>query len=155
MKEKAEINKSLFPFFISYSSNQLVKSSTNYRMWWSRNSQQTSAGLLYGGVTVEECHKMIQKSLQIVYVYIAAPKVKFLMEQMEKSGCPIRSNFIKAVRCKHRAGGFFVPGKGDCVRRRATTSVRANPRCSEAMIKLALKGIWDTCYNTMPFDRAP
>ncbi|KAG8383376.1 hypothetical protein BUALT_Bualt04G0006100 [Buddleja alternifolia] len=191
-------------------------------MWWGWDFQPPPAGLHYGGMTVEECRKMIQKSLQ-------TPKVKFLKEQLEKSGCPIGSNFIRAVRCVRRCSGAYSPGNGivicsnflrfqdevtqtvihelihayddcraanlnwrncahqacaeirashlsgdchyireflrgfakfrghepDCVRRRATKSVRANPRCSEAMTKLAMQGVWDTCYNdTKPFDRA-
>lgn len=47
-----------------------------------------------------------------MYVCIADPKVKFLMEQMEKSGCPISTNFIMAVYCRHRACGFYYPGRG-------------------------------------------
>ncbi|KAK4417405.1 Mitochondrial inner membrane protease ATP23 [Sesamum alatum] len=195
-------------------------------MWWSRNSQASATGLHYGGVTVEECQKMIHKCLK-------NQKVKFLMEQMEKSGCPISTKFITAVRCKQRCSGTYVRGLGirvcsnylrfqdevtqvvihelihayddcraanlnwascahhacaeiraahlsgdchyirellrgtvklgelrghepECVRRRATRSVRGNPRCSEIITKLAMQSVWDTCYNdTKPFDKAP
>ncbi|KAK6125689.1 hypothetical protein DH2020_040569 [Rehmannia glutinosa] len=48
-------------------------------------------------------------------MYIAGPKVKFLMEQMEKSGCPISTNFIKAVRCKSRCSGYYARCKGIAV----------------------------------------
>lgn len=42
--------------------------------------------------------------------------VKFLKEQLEKSGCSIPSNFIKAVNCKSSVAGGYVKGQGviDC-----------------------------------------
>ncbi|RVW68958.1 Mitochondrial inner membrane protease ATP23 [Vitis vinifera] len=47
-----------------------------------------------GGMTVKECEQMIQKSLR-------TPMVKFLRENLEKSGCAIGDKFIKAIYCKH------------------------------------------------------
>ncbi|MFS7956352.1 hypothetical protein Hanom_Chr07g00653631 [Helianthus anomalus] len=41
-------------------------------------------------MTVEECENMIQGSLR-------TPTVKFLREHLEKSGCGIAPNFIRAV----------------------------------------------------------
>lgn len=44
----------------------------------------------------------------------------------------------------------------DCVRQRATKSLRSNPYCSEYMTKLAMEAVWDTCYNdTKPSDKTP
>ncbi|WCJ21235.1 Mitochondrial inner membrane protease ATP23 [Euphorbia peplus] len=44
----------------------------------------------------------------------------------------------------------------ECVRRRATHSVMANPNCSKVAAKEAVEAVWDRCYNdTTPFDRAP
>ncbi|CAA0833823.1 Ku70-binding family protein [Striga hermonthica] len=57
------------------------------------------------GMTVEECQNMIQRSLR-------TPMVKFLKEHLEKSGCGIGSNFIKAVNCKGATAGGYVKGEG-------------------------------------------
>ncbi|KAL0406985.1 UNVERIFIED_CONTAM: Mitochondrial inner membrane protease ATP23 [Sesamum latifolium] len=58
-----------------------------------------------GGMTVEECQNMIQRSLR-------TPMVKFLKEHLEKAGCGIGSNFIKAVNCKEATAGGYVSGEG-------------------------------------------
>ncbi|XP_073053219.1 mitochondrial inner membrane protease ATP23 [Primulina eburnea] len=58
-----------------------------------------------GGMTVDQCEKMIQKSFR-------TPTVKFLMEHLEKSGCSIGSNFIKAVNCDKQISGGYVRGEG-------------------------------------------
>ncbi|KAI3761904.1 hypothetical protein L1987_52327 [Smallanthus sonchifolius] len=63
----------------------------------------SSAGRV--GMTVEECERMIQGSLR-------SPTVKFLREHLEKSGCSIAPNFIKAVDCKQRMSGGYVRGEG-------------------------------------------
>ncbi|XVE67799.1 hypothetical protein DITRI_Ditri09bG0017400 [Diplodiscus trichospermus] len=55
--------------------------------------------------TVKECQEMIQRSLQ-------TPMVKFLMEHMEKSGCKVGDNFIRAVPCNKQMAGGFIRGKG-------------------------------------------
>ncbi|KAL7604938.1 mitochondrial inner membrane protease ATP23 [Lactuca sativa] len=57
------------------------------------------------GMTVEECETMIQRSLR-------TPSVKFLREHLEKSGCNIASNFIKAVNCDQKMSGGYVRGEG-------------------------------------------
>lgn len=57
------------------------------------------------GVTVKDCQKMIQKSLR-------SPMVKFLMENLEKSGCTIGDNFIKAVNCQQKVAGGYTRGGG-------------------------------------------
>ncbi|KAL8233939.1 hypothetical protein R6Q59_020039 [Mikania micrantha] len=57
------------------------------------------------GMTVEECENMIQGSLR-------TPTVKFLREHLEKSGCSIAPNFIKAVNCDQRMSGGYVRGEG-------------------------------------------
>ncbi|KAH6791483.1 hypothetical protein C2S51_006489 [Perilla frutescens var. frutescens] len=132
-----------------------------------------------GGVTAAECRRMMEKAME-------NSKVKFLTAEMKKYGCSFNPNkFFKAIDCKGiKAGGFFIPGKGiranvlsgdchylreffrgnthlrgqepECVRRRATESVRANRHCSEYMTKIALDAVWETCYNdTEPFDKAP
>lgn len=38
--------------------------------------------------------------------------VKFLKEHLEKSGCRIGDNFIRAVHCNKMASGFYVRGLG-------------------------------------------
>ncbi|KAL3625259.1 Mitochondrial inner membrane protease atp23 [Castilleja foliolosa] len=38
--------------------------------------------------------------------------VRFLREHLEKSGCGIGSNFIKAVKCKGATAGGYVKGEG-------------------------------------------
>ncbi|KAK1313653.1 hypothetical protein QJS10_CPA06g01274 [Acorus calamus] len=58
-----------------------------------------------GGRTIEECQKMIQKSLK-------RPMVKFLMENMEKAGCGVGRNFFKAVECDKEISGGYSPGEG-------------------------------------------
>ncbi|KAL4581560.1 hypothetical protein LXL04_006083 [Taraxacum kok-saghyz] len=58
-----------------------------------------------GGMTVDECDTMIQRSLR-------TPSVKFLREHLEKSGCKIASNFIKAVNCDQQMSGGYVRGEG-------------------------------------------
>ncbi|KAL2468605.1 Ku70-binding family protein [Forsythia ovata] len=57
------------------------------------------------GMTVDECDSMIQRSLR-------TPMVKFLKEHLEKSGCNIGTNFIKAVHCDKRVSGGYVRGEG-------------------------------------------
>ncbi|KAH6810200.1 Ku70-binding family protein [Perilla frutescens var. frutescens] len=43
----------------------------------------------------------------------------------------------------------------ECVKRLTTLSARANPNCSEYMIKMAIDAIWETCYNDKsPFDNS-
>ncbi|XP_065875464.1 mitochondrial inner membrane protease ATP23-like isoform X2 [Euphorbia lathyris] len=54
------------------------------------------------GMTVTECHNMIQQT----------PMVKSLKEHLEKAGCGIDDNFIKAVHCNMNISGGYVPGKG-------------------------------------------
>ncbi|CAH9082911.1 unnamed protein product [Cuscuta europaea] len=58
-----------------------------------------------GGKTVEECQRMIQKSLR-------TPMVKFLRERVEKAGCGMGENFFKAIRCDQSVGGGYAPGEG-------------------------------------------
>ncbi|KAJ4826263.1 hypothetical protein Tsubulata_018657 [Turnera subulata] len=58
-----------------------------------------------GGVTVEECQRMIRRSL-------GTPKVKAMREHMEKAGCRVGDNFFKAVNCKQRIAGGYLPGVG-------------------------------------------
>ncbi|CDP16628.1 unnamed protein product [Coffea canephora] len=58
-----------------------------------------------GGLTEKECEDMIQRSLR-------TPMVKFLKEQMEKSGCRFRDNFIRAVHCDKQIAGGYVRGEG-------------------------------------------
>ncbi|CAH2055208.1 unnamed protein product [Thlaspi arvense] len=57
------------------------------------------------GRSIEECQDMIQRSFR-------NPIVKFLMEQMEKSGCRVGDNFIKAVVCTGPVAGGFTKGRG-------------------------------------------
>ncbi|KAK7338582.1 hypothetical protein VNO77_19199 [Canavalia gladiata] len=60
------------------------------------------------GSTVEECQRMINKSLR-------SPQVRFLREHLEKAGCAIGDSFIKAVQCDERIGqvaGGYTQGEG-------------------------------------------
>ena len=38
--------------------------------------------------------------------------VKFLREQMGKTGCNIGDNFIKAVDCENSVAGGYISGEG-------------------------------------------
>ncbi|XP_021596042.1 mitochondrial inner membrane protease ATP23 isoform X2 [Manihot esculenta] len=58
-----------------------------------------------GGRTKEECQDMIQRSLR-------TPMVKFLKEHLEKAGCGVGDNFIKAVNCDKEISGGYVRGEG-------------------------------------------
>ncbi|XP_016552652.1 mitochondrial inner membrane protease ATP23 isoform X2 [Capsicum annuum] len=58
-----------------------------------------------GGSTVQECQDMIRRSLR-------TPMVKFLKEHLEKSGCRIGDNFIKAIHCDKKVSGGYVRGHG-------------------------------------------
>ncbi|KAL9248266.1 hypothetical protein vseg_021608 [Gypsophila vaccaria] len=66
---------------------------------------ESSSSAVRGGVSVEECQKMIKKSLR-------TPMVKFLREHLSKSGCNIDDNFIKAVNCDKEVAGGYTQGKG-------------------------------------------
>ncbi|XP_021762120.1 mitochondrial inner membrane protease ATP23-like [Chenopodium quinoa] len=71
-----------------------------------KGGTESFPSMVYGdGVSVEECQKMIQRSLR-------TPMVRFLMENLEKSGCSIGDNFIKAVDCKQKISGGYVCGGG-------------------------------------------
>uniref|UniRef100_M1AUF2 Mitochondrial inner membrane protease ATP23 n=1 Tax=Solanum tuberosum TaxID=4113 RepID=M1AUF2_SOLTU len=129
------------------------------------------------GSTVEECQDMIRRGLR-------TPMVKFLKEHLEKSGCRIGDNFIKAIHCDQKISGGYARGRGiraghlsgdchykrellrgylkirgheqECVKRRVMKSMSGNPNCSESASRDAMEAIWDVCYNdTKPFDRAP
>uniref|UniRef100_A0A161ZVG6 Mitochondrial inner membrane protease ATP23 n=1 Tax=Daucus carota subsp. sativus TaxID=79200 RepID=A0A161ZVG6_DAUCS len=52
------------------------------------------------GMGVKECENMIP------------PMVKFLREQMGKTGCNIGDNFIKAVDCENSVAGGYISGEG-------------------------------------------
>ncbi|KAH6830514.1 Ku70-binding family protein [Perilla frutescens var. hirtella] len=70
------------------------------------NAEPSSGGTVQGhGLSMNECEKMIQRSLK-------DPKVKFLKEQLEKSGCVIGSNFIRGYTCKQAVGGGYSRGEG-------------------------------------------
>ena len=45
-------------------------------------------------------------------IELTAPMVKFLKEQMEKSGCRFGDNFIRAVHCDKQIAGGYVRGEG-------------------------------------------
>ncbi|KAL3723036.1 hypothetical protein ACJRO7_035253 [Eucalyptus globulus] len=65
----------------------------------------SSAAAADGGRAVKECEKMIQRSLR-------TPMVRFLKEQLEKAGCSLGDNFIKAVNCDGQVSGGYMPGLG-------------------------------------------
>lgn len=65
-----------------------------------------SSSAVYGdSVCVEECKKLIQRSFR-------TPMVKFLRENLEKSGCSIGDNFINAVKCEEKVSGGYARGLG-------------------------------------------
>jgi hypothetical protein len=43
---------------------------------------------------------------------VTGPMVKFLREHLEKAGCVVGDNFIKAVHCKKLISGGYVRGEG-------------------------------------------
>ncbi|AAF01592.1 putative peptidase M76, ATP23 [Arabidopsis thaliana] len=57
------------------------------------------------GKSIDECQDMIRRSFR-------NPIVKFLMEQMEKSGCRVGDNFVKAVVCTGPVAGGYTKGRG-------------------------------------------
>ncbi|KAK2433677.1 hypothetical protein P8452_31017 [Trifolium repens] len=57
------------------------------------------------GQDLKECERMIQKSLK-------TPMVRFLREHMEKAGCPVQQNFIRAINCDQSHAGGYLPGQG-------------------------------------------
>ncbi|XVE67796.1 hypothetical protein DITRI_Ditri09bG0017200 [Diplodiscus trichospermus] len=67
--------------------------------------EETSPKVAQSGCSIKECQDMIQRSLR-------TPMVKFLKENMEKAGCKIGDNFIKAVHCNAQMAGGFVHGGG-------------------------------------------
>lgn len=64
-----------------------------------------SAEMSGNGVTVDECQGMIQRSLR-------RPMVKFLKEHIEKAGCSLGDNFIRAVHCEQQISGGYIRGEG-------------------------------------------
>ncbi|KAI4386869.1 hypothetical protein MLD38_004756 [Melastoma candidum] len=62
-------------------------------------------GTASAGLSIRECRDMIKKSLQL-------PKVKFLRENLEKSGCKVEDNFIKAINCHNQMAGGYAPRRG-------------------------------------------
>lgn len=44
----------------------------------------------------------------------ADPTVKFMIEALQKAGCPVTQNFFKSESCSVEAGGGFVPQIGVC-----------------------------------------
>ncbi|XP_021899727.1 uncharacterized protein LOC110816022 [Carica papaya] len=69
------------------------------------NGTGGSSSSFAGGRTDEECQDMIRRSMR-------TPMVKFLKEQMEKAGCVVGENFIKAVHCDKQISGGYVRGQG-------------------------------------------
>ncbi|KAJ7974704.1 Mitochondrial inner membrane protease ATP23 [Quillaja saponaria] len=63
------------------------------------------ASAVNSGLTVKECQDKIQRSLR-------TPMVKFLREHLEKAGCPVGDNFVKAVNCDKEMGGGYLRGEG-------------------------------------------
>ncbi|ERN13696.1 hypothetical protein AMTR_s00049p00146280 [Amborella trichopoda] len=57
------------------------------------------------GKTIEECQDMIRRSFR-------SPTVKFLKENLEKAGCRIGEDFVKAVECDKQISGGYVRGDG-------------------------------------------
>ncbi|KAL2320200.1 hypothetical protein Fmac_029169 [Flemingia macrophylla] len=58
------------------------------------------------GATLEQCQQMIHNSL-------LSPQVKFLREHLEKAGCAVGDNFIRAVKCDGTGfAGGYTKGQG-------------------------------------------
>lgn len=49
--------------------------------------------------------------MEFIFV-VTAPMVKFLMENLQKSGCVVGDRFIKAVNCDKQIAGGYVRGEG-------------------------------------------
>ncbi|XP_047963370.1 mitochondrial inner membrane protease ATP23-like [Salvia hispanica] len=87
-----------------------------------------------GGMTVAECQDFIRKSFQ-------NPTVKFLKENLEKSGCRIGTNFIKAVHCQGRLTSRFARGFGIQV-------CSNNLRCEDEVVQVVIHELvraYDEC----------
>ncbi|XP_042054374.1 mitochondrial inner membrane protease ATP23-like isoform X2 [Salvia splendens] len=87
-----------------------------------------------GGMTVAECQDFIQKSFQ-------NPTVKFLKENLEKSGCRIGTNFIKAVHCQGRLTSRFARGF-------AIQVCSNNLRCEDEVVQVVIHELvraYDEC----------
>uniref|UniRef100_A0A0V0HEK8 Mitochondrial inner membrane protease ATP23 n=1 Tax=Solanum chacoense TaxID=4108 RepID=A0A0V0HEK8_SOLCH len=69
------------------------------------NNQMAKSSTINKGSTVEECQEMIRRGLR-------TPMVKFLKEHLEKSGCRIGDNFIKASHCDQKISGGYARGRG-------------------------------------------
>ncbi|PON39669.1 Peptidase M76, ATP [Trema orientale] len=65
----------------------------------------TFSNSVNGGKTIDECEGMIRRSLR-------TPMAKFLLEHLEKSGCPVGDRFIEAVYCDKQIAGGYVRGEG-------------------------------------------
>lgn len=57
------------------------------------------------GMSVEECQKVMKKSFKL-------PMVRFLREELEKAGCPVKEKFFKAMFCDRKAVGSYIRGEG-------------------------------------------
>lgn len=55
---------------------------------------------------------MFKSRLIVELMLDTAPMVKFLLENLEKSGCAIGDKFIRAVHCNRRLAGGYVRGEG-------------------------------------------
>jgi inner membrane protease ATP23 len=50
--------------------------------------------------------------MNLIHFAVTGPMVKFLREHLEKAGCVVGDNFIKAVHCKKLISGGYVRGEG-------------------------------------------
>lgn len=61
--------------------------------------------------------------------HLSGPQVRFLREQLEKAGCLVGDNFIKAVKCNESGiAGGYTKGKG-------------------VLVSFSLRSLASTCYT--------
>ncbi|XP_065875457.1 mitochondrial inner membrane protease ATP23-like [Euphorbia lathyris] len=86
------------------------------------------------GMTVTECDDMIQESLR-------TPEVRSLKEHLEKAGCGIGDNFIKAVDCNVKISGGYYLGEGIIV----CSNHMSNQEDVNQVVKHELIHAYDEC----------
>ncbi|KAI4331351.1 hypothetical protein MLD38_029544 [Melastoma candidum] len=97
-------------------------------------AEKGPAAAAAGGISVEECDDMIQKSLK-------TPTVKFLRERLAKAGCSVGPDMIRAVTCDKQITGGYVPGKGIIV---CSNNMRSQDDVNQ-VVKHKLINAYDDC----------
>lgn len=90
-----------------------------------------------GGLSAGECQDMIQRSLR-------TPMVKFLKEKMEKAGCVVSDNFIKAGHCDKKIAGYYAFNEGIIV---CNNHVKMQDEVNQVVIN-KLINLYDVCRSS-------